>query len=173
MQSETITEPLSLEDIKEWLIVSHSEDDALIMRLYKAVKLLCEARTKQFFTKHTVTVIACIYEPVFYLPRLPLLQFTSVTKRKYNLEEYEVLDADKYVLSASMDTLYFYDYGTFKIIYEAGYDDENLIPDVIKQAMLSELAHLYENRGDKDMKPGLCATTVQMLTPYINTRYAI
>jgi hypothetical protein len=131
----------------------------------------CEIRTRQFFSEHNVTIIASIHNPIFFLPRLPLISLTSIEKRDTNSETYSALDASLYVLSTSTDQIQFYDHGTFRIVCKVGYTSSNEIPEDLQQAILSQMAFLYENRGDKDIDKGLCATAVQMLTPYINMNY--
>lgn len=49
------------------------------------------------------------------------------------------------------------------IAYQAGYD---ALPEQFKTAMLSQIAWLYENRGDAELKNGLCEQAKLLLIPH-------
>jgi uncharacterized phiE125 gp8 family phage protein len=165
-----VTEPLTLQEAKEWLIVGHSQDDVIIRRLITAVRLMCESRTKRQFIACTVLVTANIVEP-FYLPRLPVVSVESVTIRNPDTNIYDPVDTDKYYEDGETVVIKEYTaYNRYQVNYTAGYES---LPEDLKQAMLHELAYRYENRGNLNVKSGLHETTVQMLTPYMNVRYSI
>lgn len=171
--AETVVEPLTLADIKDWLIIGHDQDDALLQRLYGAVKLMCEHRTKQLLTERLVTVVVSIVDTLLFLPRLPFIELVSVEQRDANADAYTVVDADNYYVLTSEDAININAHGTYKFVYRAGYTTANPTPDTLKQAILSQMADMYENRGDQRTEAVLTGQTVQLLTPYVNPHYFI
>jgi uncharacterized phiE125 gp8 family phage protein len=167
-----VVEVLTVQEVKDWLIVGHSQDDAIIARLIKAVRRMCEKRTKRHFIPTTVVVTANVYRP-FVLPRLPVVSVTSAGNWNRDTAVFDPLAVGAYYLEGEAFVVKQYTYDSrYQVQYVAGYADGEVPEDII-QAMFHEIAYRYENRGNLNVKPGLHETTTQMLLPYTNTRYSI
>lgn len=108
---------------------------------------------------------------VFELPRQPIVSVTSVNVTDEDDDETEIVAADVYrvtkdgriVLRRSAAWPYGDDVREvdgYRIRYVAGYGAASAVPAEIKQAIRTQVAEWYENRGD-DPEMGVGATATQ------------
>lgn len=152
-------------------MVSHNQDDVVIQRLIDTAVALCEARTKRYFRLADVVVVAQIYQP-FWLPRLPYVEDLALSVKDTD-DVYVPVEAGDYNVDTVQEqlTVKTYKYkNIYQISYVAGYTESNPLPTELKQAVLYELAILYENRN---LNPALelSPATAKILMPYINPHY--
>jgi|SRR6478752_3840985 len=157
---------LPLETIKTELVINHSEDDNILIRLRKAVIEAFQDYTKHVFQEQTdVTVLANIVNSCFRIPRIPVNAITSVSL-KTAPNTYEALAADDYELIG--DELLIEKTGIIQIIYKAGYED---LPGNLLEAIIAEIVYRYENRNDVQQSQEYAGKAEAYLTPFIYRAY--
>jgi len=162
---------LTLQETKDWLIVTHNEDDTVIQRIIDAAVMTLESYCKRPFTPTEVTVYMDFCKNPLYFPRLPAISVTDVSiKVDRGYTGYESLPLDDYEVFA--DELILETTGIVYLRYTAGYGPGEL-PEAIKLALLHEIAYRYENRGDKNLDLGISEAAETYLRPYVITQYTI
>jgi len=157
---------VTLADVKEWLIVEHNEDDALLTRLIKAVRIAFEKWTKMCIVDSVVVVTAEINCGEFKLPRLPFKEINSVDIRESD-NSFTAMSTDDYTVLGN--SILFEKKGIIRIDYNASWN--GALPDDIKIAGFSEIALRYENRGDVKGESGFSQVAETYLLPYVNMSY--
>lgn len=144
-----------MQEVKQWLIIDHSEDDTLLTGLITEVRTAFEGACKNHLVPSTIELLIDISAGgQFFLPRVPVTSFTKAELRQ---------DSAFTVLTAWQDYEYFEGIymakriGVHKLTYEVGYDNDDpttKTPYNIILAMLHEIADRYRNRGDGANKEG-------------------
>lgn len=158
---------LPLSEVKEYLIVTTDDDNTLISKIRDSVCNLLEEQTKRPFIPSIVSFKMEVYNPTVPLPRLPIISITTLSIRS-EPNTLTPLTADQYEYLG--DDLLFEVTGIIDINYKAGYAIGSL-PDKLRLAALAEIAYRYENRGDKNLSPDLCATANQYISNSIVSSY--
>lgn len=161
------TEPCTLTEAKAQLVVTYSDDDTLITALITKARKMIENFCNISIVAQTVTMIADLYNE-WELPYGPVTAITGVQTRTGT----EGSGPSTYATQTtgwSTDGVQFLsfqpsDIGAFnpsvpytgidwpnpprryKIIYTTGY---STVPDDLKQAVLVQIAWLYEHRGEQ------------------------
>jgi uncharacterized phiE125 gp8 family phage protein len=160
---------LTLDQVKNYLIVTHDEDNEVINQLLNAAIEKLESYCKRPFSESVVEMFMDVRNSTILFPRLPFISLTDVSiKVDRGYTGFEQLTSDEYEYFA--DELIVERIGTMYIKYKAGYASGEL-PDAIRNAILAEVAYRYENRGDKDLNPGICATAETYIAPFVVTSY--
>ena len=158
------SEPLTLAEVKEFLRVDHSDDDATLAIFITAARQLCESYTRlalmpttfeeyfDDFPQYTGT-----YKDEIRLSRSPV---SAVTYVKYidgnettitaNAADYKT-DLISQPARISPDNGWFGTYETINAVfirYVAGYADAASVPAPLKHGMLLVIGDMYENRTD-------------------------
>ena len=148
---ENPIQPVTLTEAKDWCRIDVTDDDALITRLIKGARKVCETYVNLSFITRTVT--ATIHNGLgnFTLPYGPVIgDITSFA------------DADAGVMTDyNLRTPYGSD---IVVVYNAGYADGDL-PEDLRTALLCQIAWMYENRGDAKIAGALSVETVLLLKP--------
>lgn len=145
-------EVMYVEDVKSYCRVDFCEDDKLFARLIAASRQRIERYTGRVFL---LSNCEAIYEQEGCGDRI-LLSFSDNIK----LEDDSIYN-DKIVGDSFIKTT---DH-IVKLKYTAGYE---IMPDWIKQAVLMDVAYMYENRGDMSISRGLInSETKEFLMPYV------
>jgi uncharacterized phiE125 gp8 family phage protein len=160
-----VTEPVTIDQAKAWLIVEHTDHDTLITELTKAVRLMVERRTKKKLVP-SVAVIELIATKPFTLPRLPLTSFTKLEYWDCTTNAYvEVTDTTKWRIIGPV--VYSDILGQLRITYNVGYALTGF-PEDLRLAMKSEICYRYENRGDKTVDSDLSSSAESYLSNFIS-----
>lgn len=129
--------PISIEEIKNYLRISHDYDDKWISDLIGGSIIAAENFLRLKVVKTRVEII-CKYMHTIYLPYLPIIDVESIflKEKDSEIKEYKV-SGDK----IEIDKIY---YGKLKVSYLAGYSN---IPTPIKQGIMLHIAESYDSRG--------------------------
>jgi uncharacterized phiE125 gp8 family phage protein len=158
------SEPLTLAEVKEFLRVDHSDDDATLAIFITAARQLCESYTRMAllpttfeeyfddFPQYTGT-----FKDEIRLSRSPV---SAVTYVKYidgnettitaDAAEYKI-DTISRLARISPDNGWFGTYETINAVfvrYVAGFADAASVPAPLKHGMMLVIGDMYENRTD-------------------------
>ncbi len=149
---EATTEPILLQEAKDWLRIDVTDDDGLITKLIKAARIVCENYANLSFINRTVT--AKIHNGLgnFYLPYGPVLgDIVSITDTDDNeLTDFNINDA------YADDII---------VTYDAGYE---ILPENFRTAILDQISFMYESRGDAKVASGLSLESMLTLNQVRN-----
>lgn len=160
--TEPETLPVTLDEAKEHLRVTHDEEDLLIDRLIRAATEDAETFQGRSYITRTLRLYLDRFPGaagVIYLPMPPAASVETVTYRNHSGGEH-VIEADRYVMDLarspgriapapghSWPAVSLLPVGAVSVTYRAGYGDgPEAVPDAIRQAILLTVGHLYENR---------------------------
>lgn len=150
------TEPVSLETAKAYLRVDDAVDDVVIQGLVSAAREQGEELARRAFVTQTweQTEDAWPANGVLKLYRPPLQSVTSVkyidragvesTWTDYRVDTHSAPGA---VLFNTLPGVSLQETGAITVRFVAGYGDANVVPDLIKNAILQLTAQWYENRS--------------------------
>jgi len=164
VSSETAVIPLA--DVKSHLYITHSDDDTYLTTLIGKARRTVENYTNRAIGGQTrlwtVDLVAC---QQYRIPGSPVVSVTAVTK-KDDINSYESLTVndDYEIEDAGNKEFRCFSDGRYKITFTCGYDSSTL-PSDLKQAILCQIAYLYENRGN-EIKPGLCEMAANLADGY-------
>lgn len=152
----SVTEPVSLQDAKDWCRISVSDDDAIITALITTARQQCEQYAAiGFISRQIVATLTNLngniyfpYGPVTSTPVLLDCDGNAISNAKIDGEDFKFLVYPK--LSRINAT------------YNAGY---SILPQQLKTALLQQVAYLYENRGDAQSAASLSPMTMSILKP--------
>jgi uncharacterized phiE125 gp8 family phage protein len=158
------SEPLTLAEVKEFLRVDHSDDDATLAIFIAAARQLCESYTRLALMPTTFEeyfddfpTYSGDYKDEIHLSRSPV---SAVTYVKYidgnettitaNAADYKT-DLISRPARISPDNGWFGTYETINAVfirYVAGFADAASVPAPLKHGMLLIIGDMYENRTD-------------------------
>lgn len=152
-------EPLTLEDVKLFLRVDHTDEDALITSMIQAARQQAERFMRISLVTQTLrlTLKGASAHADIALSRGPVQAISAVRVRHDN-DEVTVLDSSQYQLSAdrrSLSLLTVSPAGTMEIDYVVGYGDAVNVPESIKQGMRLHIAQIYDMRGGEQNATGM------------------
>lgn len=173
VKTAVATELVTVDDLKDYLRIDSSDEDALLTALakqcirrieaYCGVSIGTQTRVWTWDTDGEEEEIP--YGPVQSITTAKYLSDTSTVPVTYDA----ATEGEQYVIDGedfkTIEPLY----GTrWKLEYNAGY---TTLPDDLKLAILSEAAYRYENRGDGTQKfasenPGLSESAKILANPY-------
>ena len=163
----TYVDQLPLQKVKDYLIVSHDDDDAMITGLIDSVCAALSDATKRPYIPSDIVFYMEVNKADVLLPRLPIASITTVSKRTGS-NTYEDLTSDQYEFLG--DSLILEETGIMVVTYSGGYAIGEL-PNALEIAALAEIAYRYENRGDKAIAGSFCATADAYIANYIVPYY--
>ena len=142
--SSPVTEPVTVaEAMAQANIDNIGGDDTLIEAYITTARMQCENYTGIGFIEREVIAVVNNSLGNIFLPYGPVASITSV----YDLNDNEIT-ADEYKVSGVKWTQFRYPAAAWlKITYVAGYNE---LPQLLKTALLQQVAYLYEHRGDED-----------------------
>jgi len=163
LNTDAIIEPFTLDYVKDYLRISSTDDDVLIGDLITTARNFGEKYTGRDFINKTY---------VCYLNNFPF-NYTEIEIRKSKLNSITSIEYYKDDVLTTIDSSIYYftdndEYSSIlvkdgqswatdadnrkqavKITFISGYGATvNDVPQGIKIAMLSQIAYMYENRGD-------------------------
>lgn len=136
--SDEGSEPVTLQEAKDWCRIDVSDDDTLITSLIKAARIICEKYSGLSFVSKTVTAILVNGLGNIELPYGPVASEVAY----YDMDETELTDFD--ISEPACDRI--------EAVYSAGYET---LPANLKTAVLNQIAWMYENRGDAKLASGV------------------
>lgn len=169
-----ISPALDLGEVKDYLKISDNDSDSKIINLISAVTDYAEKATgRDLINKTYKGYLNCFPLEAFSYPYCPSIEIRksklqSITSIQYYLDgvlttwastDYYLTDSSSYATINLVDGKSYPATDTRKqavvVTFVAGYgDDECDIPSGLKQAMLSQIAALYDNAGDCSEQDG-------------------
>lgn len=147
--SDAVVEPVSRTDAKNWMRIDYTSDDNIIDELITGARQHIEKLTGLSLTgKKLKAYISLTGEvPHVWMVDLPYGPLFCVDTVKYktgiNMWETLTLNEDYEKIG---DKLWFYEQGTYEIVYDCGYGD---LPADLENDVLTLVAWGYENRGKR------------------------
>ena len=153
------TEPVSLTEAKAHLRVTSTDDDDLITALIVAARAAAEHELQRSLITQTLEKALDMFPDAIQLLSPPVQSVTSVKYLDVDGVE-QTLSSSSYTLDNASDSTpawltpaYGYDWpetyaevNAVKVRYVAGWGSASLVPQPIKQWMLLQIGHWYENR---------------------------
>jgi uncharacterized phiE125 gp8 family phage protein len=158
--TEPTEEALTVSEVKNFLKVDASTDDALIGVLITVARESAEKYCQLAILPQTVTEKFSRFQPYgLQLSISPLIEVTGITYKDVGGETQtlseDVYSADAYIRPPLVYRIPYNDFPpTFAVPdavtveYEAGYADPESVPSPIKMAMLLMISDWYDNRTD-------------------------
>lgn len=193
-RAESITEPVTLAEVKAWLIIDtvNTDDDTLLTALISEVRAAIESKTKLSLVERTIIVTADLTRE-FKLPHGPIRSIDEVLFRKGTVNgaaDYETLTTEDYTTDGEdFKVICSQRRGRHKITCTTGYgadeeiDYDNPTPEDLKKAILMEIAYRYEHRGDEtnavsvagnetvQKVSGISVDAMQYIKPFIDNAW--
>lgn len=152
-RAAVVTEPVTLNELKDYAKVSGSAEDAILTALITAAREICEKYTCVSMVQRTVTAWFNNYNGGTYLPYGPVGTITGVYNVDGDVVDYEVQGSEfKQILSPKI---------ALKATYTGG---AATCPEIFKTAIKAQALFMFENRGDspETMSP----ISMMLLKPY-------
>lgn len=161
--TDVTAELLIIQDLKDHLNITHTDDDEYLNRLIRSTRKRIENITGHAIGTQRREIIMELEGDVI-LPGLPAKSL--VTIEQFDNSVYTAADTSSYALLGN----YFKTYGcsTWRVVYECGYSTAVEMPDDIMMAWLNECAYRYINRGDIKASGDYDTETFNLLKPYID-----
>lgn len=145
--NESQTEPVSLDEAKDWLKITFDDaDDELTGLISEVRQIFEEVLGLSLIPRYVLAELRFQLGDGMELPFGPVDVVTAAFDRDLNL-----IEEANYEISSEVDFKYLrtkYDY--IKLGYNAGYSDTTIpLPKGLKNAMLREIAWRYNHRGDE------------------------
>lgn len=162
-----VSEPITLQETKDYLRVDFTDDDALISMLITAARQFIEKLTRRSIAVATWEMSLDEFpQGEIIIPLPPLKTINSIAYIKGGTPQtFSYYEVDDYSQPARLkgewpetDNVL----NAVKINFDAGYDT---VPEPLKQAMLLLISHWYENREPVTMNgsPATIPFTVDAL----------
>lgn len=170
-KTDATVEPVTLEKAKEHLRVDWNTDDTYIPGLITAARQKCESYSNRAYISQTWIYKASGFSSVMELPMPNLISVTSVKYTKSDGSIVRLVENTDFAVETNVQPGYIHfpdwvnspqtDYsGAYpvEIEYVCGYGDTaDDVPEVVKQAILLMVGHLYENRENTVIGAGISA----------------
>ena len=131
---ESTTEPLTLQEAKDWCRIDVTDDDAIITRLITAARRICEKTANLSFILRTVTATFKNGLGDIELPYGPVAGYA------------DYFESDGITAITGFDILQS-NMNKIVAVYQAGYTSADL-PEEYRNAIGCQVAWMYQNRGD-------------------------
>lgn len=155
---ESITEPVTLTEAKDFCKIDISNDDNLIMSLITAARQMCEAYTGVGFVEHSIIANLNNVNGNIYLPYGPVIEVIQVTDDDGNVL---TVDTDYTLRGNDFKRLQWPEWDNLEVEYLAGY---SVLPEILKTGLLNAIYFLYDNRSQSTEDIGPIAKMI--LKPY-------
>jgi len=161
-------EPITLDDLKAHLRITHSAEDTALQNFISAARQACEAFTGLALQTQSWRLQLDRVPAVLKLPKSPVQAITAMTC------DGTVLPAESYQLDAAGTRLSFLDapqpvsrFGGIVIDYISGFGtDGEDVPALLRQGIRQLAARLFEQRGDSAMDALLPSGAAALFQPY-------
>lgn len=134
---------LSLEEVKSYLRISDNLDDNLLTEMIaSAINFAENFLDYQIIVKKVslatsnINLLILPLKPAFLIAEVKVGE-NILGEKQYNLQ----------------DNILYFDqkYPKMKVTYFAGLEDANILPSIIKEALKSHIALMYDRRGETDL----------------------
>jgi len=132
------TEPVTLNELKNYCKIAYSTDDALLTALITAARQVCENYSYVALAQREITAWINNFNGGTYLPYGPVGDIILVE----DLDGNPVTD---YTTSGGQFKQILTPFEPLVVTYEGGY---STTPDFLKVAIMAQALYMYENRGD-------------------------
>lgn len=180
-----VAEPVTLDELKSHLYVSHSDDDALLTLYLTMARAAVEAETWRAILTQTWDLFLSAWpaDGVIELPRSPLQSVTSITYRDSDNVTTTLAAATYEVDTASEPGRVVLAYGQnwpavtlaashpIRVRFVAGWPDAASVPGMIKAALLLQAGELYVQREAVSDKPLAVAPAVARMIGLAKVRW--
>lgn len=143
-----VTEPVTLQEAKDYARIDGSTEDTLITSLIKMARLHCEAFMGKAIIRKTVTIDSFTFPYQWQIPYGPINSAADITK-VVTIDENDVETSLNYKANIGIFpkiTITSGDQGyKFRMVYTAGFTS---VPEDIKLAIKMMVNTLYERRED-------------------------
>lgn len=159
IKTEPAVEPVTLSEVKTFIKLDGTSEDAYIEDMITAVRLAMEGQLgRSLITQTLVLRLDTWPEEVLVLPRPPLVSVVEVrtldedgTETAYSSDNYYTIVGERAQLvikqGASIPTNTDRYQGGFEVEYTAGYGTSSSdVPQTIRQAILQWIASVYETK---------------------------
>ena len=170
----SVTEPVTPTEAKTHCIIDHTDDDALITVLITRARAQVENKTRLSLVEKTV-VLTVDLKGCFKLPYGPVRSITTIERRQRLTDDdpdWDTLTNDEYRTEGEdFKTIVNPLCGVYRISYTVGYTNSaGLFPieEGLKQAVLEQVAFMYENRGDNNKAGKFSDQAAQSLAGHID-----
>lgn len=139
-----VIEPVTLQQIKDWLVITFSDDDVALTLLGKQCRDGVEQYCKISMVEKEYTLVADLYEDTT-LPYGPVSAITAVSLRNglvYEANTDYTYDTDANLFCGGV--------GRYKVVYTTGPMDMVNYPS-LQLDLLRIIAYCYENKGDQPL----------------------
>lgn len=174
-------EPVTLDEVKDWVRQDHAADDSLLSGLITAARQLIEQQTGLVFLPATYRLVADQFPSwTLRLPRYPLRSVSSI-QYVDSTGTLQTLDSSLYQTDTDstpglVEPVYGevwptarYQARAVRVTFEAGYSLAADIPGPLKQAVKLLVALGYANRGD--LPATIPEFVNHLITPYLDGGY--
>lgn len=149
------TEPLTLSEVKLFLRIDGTTEDALLASLITTARQLAEKDLRNVLITQSwqLRQVYVPGQPIHLIPG-PVQTITQVTS-VYNNEQ-TILSADDYKLDVTERLLSFthsFSSDSIQIDFTAGYGNAAAVPEPIKQGILQVISEFYHHREAGDELP--------------------
>jgi uncharacterized phiE125 gp8 family phage protein len=138
INSVTGSEIVTTQDVKDYVRIDTSADDAIITRMIEQARIWCENYISRDIVAKTRTYYVDRTNGVFDIPFAPVNSITSVTVQG-EAAEYTVLGLDNETIEL--------DGGSAEQV-KVSYSTTGLSDGLLKQAILQLVSTYYDNRAD-------------------------
>ncbi|MBP7190058.1 MAG: phage head-tail connector protein [Rickettsiaceae bacterium] len=158
---------LRLEDIKNYLRISHDYDDIWLLELINSA---IEA-SENFLRKHIIarTIESKFYTITNYSLELPFSPVFHIDRVVTSYAGQNIIcSPENYILNDQLlkfQKLSRFEYIT--VIHKSGYEDQSLIPAAIKQGIMLHVAQMYDSHGTSS---AISAEVGKLYQPYRKMR---
>ena len=162
----SITEPVTLEDVKEWIggLEGSTDFDNLLGSMITPARQDIENYLDVKLVDGAVSLYVTSTEDTDEITSFPYalnvpgtLTVTKITRGED--PEVMVLD-DDYYLNGSLS---FYDGGRYFLEYDISVED---VPETLKEAMKMLIAYRFANRGDQEKQHGIPEDVIEKIFRY-------
>lgn len=159
IDAESIEEPVTVDEAKDWMRVDYEDDNDLIESMIKSARQTLEKFLNLALVDKTVSFDAktTCEEDSIRLPYVEDIEEITIT----DVDKDEEVVADNYKLRYSGVKVNYS--GLFGIEYDI---EAGEIPEAIKEAIKMEVAERYANRGENDKTEGLSKSALSKASSY-------
>lgn len=166
LKTAPAVEPVTLEAVKNHLKVDSNDDNLLITALITTARQLAEKETHRAFITQTWQMYLDSAAAEIEIPKPPLQQVIDIkiiddagNESVVNSTLYDVDWSEnspgRVRLKSGCSWPSHRGFASFIIEFKVGYGDAAAdVPEMLRQAVLQIIGHLYDNRGSEDIPAG-------------------